>query len=165
MQRSAAYWIEKLGLISHPEGGYYLETYRSGLELQQLPASFIGTRQAGTCIYYLLEADQFSAFHRIASDEIWHFYAGEELQIFEIQLNGSLKIHRLGPDPEKGESFQVMILSGHWFGARLTARQGFALVGCTVSPGFDFKDFEMAKRDDLIELYPQQMKIIRELTR
>jgi len=164
---NAAYWIEKLQLIKHAEGGYYSETYRSSLTVNknQLPESFHGDRNFSTSIYFLLEENEFSAFHRIASDELWHFYAGERLAIYEIETNGNLIEHKLGNNPENGESFQIVIKAGSWFGSRLANSQGYALVGCTVSPGFDFEDFELAEREILIREFPQHEDLIRELTR
>jgi predicted cupin superfamily sugar epimerase len=142
----AAYWIKKLHLINHAEGGYYRETYRSPLTVNKndLPKNFQGDRNFSTSIYFLLEEKEFSAFHRIASDELWHFYAGNSLVIYEIEQDGKLIEHKLGNDPGNGESFQTMISAGNWFGSRLANANGYALAGCTVSPGFDFEDFELA---------------------
>src|SRR5580693_4896098 len=109
MRPDASYWLEKLELTRHVEGGAFREVYRSGLILPQksLPLLFQGDRSASTHIYFLLVQGQFSAFHRIAADELWHFYAGDPLLVYEIGHNGRLQIHRLGSDPEKGESFQT----------------------------------------------------------
>lgn len=166
MEKDAAYWIGRLQLKRHPEGGHFRETYRSSLSIEQraLPASFNGNRSVSTAIYFLLEKDEFSAMHRIASDELWHFYAGDGLVIYELMTDGSLKSHRLGNDAEKGEAFQVVVRAGSWFGARLDNGGEYALVGCTVAPGFDFEDFELAERLQLIELYPQHREIIKSLT-
>jgi predicted cupin superfamily sugar epimerase len=167
MRENAAYWIKKLQLIKHVEGGYFKENYRSDLIIakEHLPENFHGNRAASTSIYFLLEKDQFSAFHRIASDEIWHFYAGDCIVIYELDEKGSLIEHRLGSDPEKNESFQIVISAGSWFAARLENGGEFALVGCTVAPGFDFAEFEMAERSLLIELYPVHTNLIMSLTR
>jgi len=166
--KQASYWIKKYSLQPHPEGGYFAETYRSAeiIEKQALPKRFKGERCFSTGIYFLLEAHHFSAFHRIQSDEMWHFYAGEALEIFVINPeNGSLETIRLGNDPEKGETFQAVVPAGSWFASRLSAGSSYALVGCTVAPGFDFKDFEMAERAELQALYPQHSGLILELTR
>lgn len=162
--KTAAYWIEKLGLESHVEGGAFKEVYRSSLLLHNLPATFKGSRNASTSIYFLLQQGQFSAFHRIAADEGWHFYEGSSLMVYEIEENGTLTIHRLGRDFENGEQFQTTIKAGSWFASRVEG-EGFALVGCTVAPGFDFADFELADYNTLAGVYPQHQNLIRELTR
>jgi predicted cupin superfamily sugar epimerase len=165
LEKDALYWIRKLALLPHPEGGYYRETYRSegGIPAQTLPPPFKGERAYSTAIYFLLEEGNFSAFHRIASDEIWHFYAGDELQVYVIRESGELETIRLGNDPEKGQLFQHVVPAGLWFASRV--EKGFALAGCTVAPGFDFTDFEMAERTDLLRKYPQHEQLILELTR
>jgi predicted cupin superfamily sugar epimerase len=166
MKKNAAYWIERLQLNQHIEGGYFRENYRSSITIEQknLPGNFGGDRSASTSIYFLLEKNQFSALHRIAADELWHFYTGNCLVIYELTNDGSMKAHRLGNDPEKGELFQVLIRAGNWFGAKLENGDGYALTGCTVAPGFDFADFELADRAALLEQYPQHADIIRSLT-
>ena len=168
MGKDAAYWIKNLDLTKHPEGGCFREIYRAGLTLagQHLPSSFGGDRNCSTCIYFLLEGADFSAFHRIASDEIWHFYFGDPLLLYEIEtVTGHLVTHILGEDPERGEFFQAVIRAGNWFGSRVTDPNGYSLVGCTVSPGFDFEDFDLARRDSLSKEYPQYEDLIRSLTR
>lgn len=162
--KSAAYWIEKLDLESHIEGGAFKEVFRSTLILENLPAGFKGARNASTSIYFLLQQGQFSAFHRIAADEGWHFYEGSPLTVYEIEENGTLTIHRLGSDFENGERFQTTIKAGSWFASRVEG-EGYALVGCTVAPGFDFADFELATFTTLSAQYPQHQNLIRELTR
>lgn len=163
----AKYWIDKLQLIPHPEGGYYRQTYRAELtvEREALPPEFGGNRAVATAIYFLLDATAFSAFHRLRSDEMWHFYAGGALVVHVIAEDGHLSEILLGTDAEAGEVFQAVVKAGCWFGSRLRDPGSFALVGCTVSPGFDFADFELAKRDELVRLYPQHRAIIRTLTR
>lgn len=168
MKQSAAYWINRLQLNKHPEGGWFRETYRSAFSFprQGLPAHFHGDRNFSTGIYFLVERGGFSAFHRIASDELWHFYSGDALVIYELEADGSLKEHYLGSDPEKGEAFQIVIKAGNWFASRLREQNSeYALVGCTVSPGFDFADFELAKKQELIRQYPQHAALIGSLTR
>lgn len=163
----AQYWIDTLKLQPHPEGGYFRETYRSPLPIPQtaLPPSFAGDRSASTAIYFLLRGEDFSAFHRIASDEMWHFYAGDPLSVYAIDSDGQSIEIRLGPNPERGEVFQFVVPAGCWFGSCLTRPDTFALVGCTVAPGFDFADFEMAERSTLLAEYPQHAALIRRLTR
>ncbi|MBV7532228.1 cupin domain-containing protein [Chitinophaga sp. sic0106] len=167
MQYSASWWREKLQLQSHVEGGAFRETYRSEwmLDMSTLPAGITGNRNASTCIYFLLEYGEFSAFHRIAADEIWHFYDGHSLTIYEIEPGGNLITHQLGKDFEKGERLQVIITAGNWFASRTEVPGGYALTGCTVAPGFDFADFELAERAPLQAAYPQHEALIASLTR
>jgi predicted cupin superfamily sugar epimerase len=166
--KTAAYWVEKYNLQPHPEGGFYSETYRAAEEIQAeaLPVRFrSGVRSFSTGIYFLLEQGHFSAFHRIKSDEMWHFYAGEALDIFVLDQNTEeLKVIRLGNDSEKGETFQAVVPAGNWFASRPAAQSSYALVGCTVSPGFDFRDFEMADRYSLVKEFPKYTNLINELT-
>ena len=154
-------------LTSHVEGGAFREVYRSELKISQkaLPVFFQGDRNISTSIYFLLSDGQFSAFHRIASDELWHFYFGDALLIYEIGHSGVLTVHRLGSNIEKGESFQVLIRAGSWFASRPAEDSEYALVGCTVSPGFDFAEFELADRAMLVKQYPQHEALIESLTR
>ncbi len=167
MKHNAAYWVSRLQLNAHIEGGYYREIYRSALSIKKenLPGTFHGDRSASTSIYFLLERGKFSAFHRIASDEVWHFYAGDCLLIYELMQDGSIKEHRLGNNPENGESFQLVIKGGNWFASKVSDEGEYALAGCTVAPGFDFADFEMAARSTLLKQYPQHTDIIISLTR
>ncbi|GIV20953.1 MAG: hypothetical protein KatS3mg023_2704 [Armatimonadota bacterium] len=166
MNAEAQYWIEKLGLQPHPEGGYYRETYRSS---QRLLGCCLreheGPRVAATCIYFLLPGGQFSALHRLRSDEIWHFYAGSPLTLHIIDPQGNLSQVRLGKDLENGETFQAVVQAGCWFGATVEDPHGYTLVGCTVAPGFEFEDFELGNRQQLMEQYPQHRDWIERLTR
>jgi len=155
----AKQWIDRLEMQPHPEGGYYKETYRSTGNISELDRSY------STAIYYLLLEDAFSAFHRIKSDELWHFYAGDTLEVVVLYPDSSLKIHRLGPNWEQGDRFQLVVPANHWFASRMADSATYALVGCTVSPGFDFNDFEMAERESLLAAYPQHQDIICQLTR
>lgn len=161
--------IEKLALQPHPEGGFYRETYRAAETVADgaLPDRFAGDRAFSTAIYFLLRGEDFSALHRIRSDECWHFYLGRTLEIVEITTDGRLVLTRLGTDIAAGEVPQSVVPAGHWFGARLADPRpdAFALVGCTVAPGFDFADFEMANRADLRAAVPQHATIIEAMTR
>lgn len=166
MKRTANYWIKQLKLDKHPEGGWFKEIYRSEelVNADALPESFSGSRNFSTSIYYLLEGKDFSSFHRIKSDEIWHYYDGDSaIEILSIQ-NGTLKKHYCGNNPDKNEQLQVIIPKNTWFAARLFNSKGYALAGCTVSPGFHFDDFEMARKK-LMEDYPNLKKEIASLTR
>jgi len=160
-------WIKRLELQAHPEGGYYKETYRCNESLTpvNLPQRFEQSHCFSTAIYYLLEAPQFSAFHRIKQDEVWHFYHGSTLTIHVININGKYLKLKLGNNPKQGCSFQHVIQAGDWFAASVDDPTGFSLVGCTVAPGFEFTDFELAKRNQLIELFPKHHQIIKQLTR
>jgi predicted cupin superfamily sugar epimerase len=159
--------VKALDLMPHPEGGYYKETYRSPVKLSQqcLPSDFSGERNIATGIYFLIEKGNFSALHKIKSDETWHFYAGDALEVIEIDESGNLKITAIGPDMLKGHTFQYTVKANTWFGSRVSAGGNFSLVGCTVYPGFDFNDFEMAERSVLVKQFPHNKSIITELTR
>jgi uncharacterized protein len=163
---AAKHWIDRLSLEPHPEGGWYRQTYRAPLMLRHaaLPG-FTGDRAASTAIYFLLEGDQFSALHRLRSDEVWHFYAGSDLVVHVIEPGGQYSELPLGSDGTSGEGFQAVVPAGCWFGSSLRQPNTYALVGCTVAPGFDFADFEIAKRDELASQYPQHRSIIARLTR
>ena len=162
---NAATLVEKYQLEKHPEGGYYKETFKSNVVLPSasLPKDFGGDRVCSTAIYFLLEQGQFSAFHKIKSDECWHFYTGQTLEIFVLFENGHLEIIKLGNDIEHGEVFQYVVPANCWFASRPAAHSTFCFVGCTVAPGFDFKDFELAKKEDLIATYPKYEQQIKEL--
>ena len=159
--------INHYRLLPHPEGGYFKETYRAELVLpaNALPAAFAGDRQASTAIYFLLEQGNFSAFHRIHSDECWHFYAGQTLIIYIIHPNGKLEEIKLGNDILNKETFQYTVPAGCWFASVPAPATAFSFVGCTVAPGFDFTDFELAEQDALLKNYPQHSRLIKQLTR
>ena len=165
--KDAAYWIRKLELEPHPEGGYYRQTYRAELVLPHagLPPDFTGPRAVSTAIYFLLEAENFSAFHRLRSDELWHFYAGGALLVHVIEADGHYFKIQLGNDPEGGDVLQSIVKAGCWFASKVKDGKSFALVGCTVAPGFDFEDFELAEREELARSYPQHRELIERLTR
>ncbi|MBI1341295.1 MAG: hypothetical protein GC171_00015 [Terrimonas sp.] len=159
--------IKKYRLQPHPEGGFYQQSYQSPAYIKQacLPGSFQGDRRISTAIYFLLQEGDYSAFHRIKSDEIWHFYAGDTLQIHIISENGDYQLRLLGGQPEKGEDFQVMVAAGSWFAAECAPGTDFSFVGCTVAPGFDFADFELGEREQLCRIFPSVQELIRRLTR
>ncbi len=159
--------IDYYRLLPHPEGGYYKETYRSAESItpECLPGRFTGNRSFSTAIYFLLEQGNFSAFHRIKSDEGWHFYAGGPLDVFIILQDGRLQVTRLGNNITGGETFQAFVPAGCWFASAPAAGSSYSFVGCTVAPGFDFADFELAKAEVLVLLYPQHEEVIRKLTR
>ena len=163
---SAEYWIEKLDLLPHPEGGCYREVYRCSESCHAcgLPVRFGADRTFSTAIYFLLQAGGFSAFHRIKSDEIWHHYDGGDLEILVIHPDGDLQRVILGKQRAEARPM-VVVPHGSWFAARLSPGQGYVLCGCTVAPGFDFADFEMAARTELVRHFPQHAGVIGQLTR
>ncbi|QTA93354.1 cupin domain-containing protein [Desulfonema magnum] len=164
--KNSDYWIRKLKLVKHPEGGYFRETHRSHESVagNALPKRFDGQRSFSTAIYFLLRGDQVSHLHRIKSDELWHFYDGSAMTIHMIDPHGQYKQIRLGRDLDNGEVFQAVVENGCWFGATVDISDAYSLVGCTVAPGFDFHDFEMADRYELIAMYPEHIEIIEKLT-
>lgn len=159
-------WIKKLGLESHIEGGAFREIYRSEITLQQaqMPANLAGDRSLTTSIYFLFKENQFSAFHRIRSDEQWHFYSGDPLIVYEITPGGTITEHLLSNDFDGAGSFTCVIKAGNWFASCLAAGGEYALAGCTVAPGFDFVDFELASRIELLQIYPEHAALITRLT-
>jgi uncharacterized protein len=159
--------IQRYHLQPHPEGGWYVQTYKSGEEIaaNALPERFGGKRPFSTAIYFLLEQGNFSAFHRIKSDECWHFYEGDPLEIFILQQNGELNTIILGKDFEKVQQFQYVVPANCWFASRPAPGSSYCFVGCTVSPGFDFADFELATIDSLIATYPKHQTVISSLCR
>lgn len=163
---TADYWKVKLDLLPHPEGGFYKETYKASEVISKdcLPSRFGGDRSFSTAIYFMLEQGDISVFHKIKSDELWHFYAGQTLEVYCIDLKGELTVFRLGSDFEAGDSFQVVVPANCWFASKPASESTFSLMGCTVAPGFDFGDFEMANRKELIAIYPQHSEIITTLT-
>ncbi len=150
----------------HPEGGYFREMYRSDemIKKECLPERYNGDRSFSTSIYFLLEGEQTSKFHRIKSDEQWHFYDGSSVKIFILGEQGELNITTLGRNNLNGEVFQTIIKRGNWFAAELIDKNSFALVGCVVSPGFEFSDFELGKRKELVTKFPEHNDLIRRLT-
>lgn len=152
--------IQILHLEPHPEGGYFRETYRANECLTRPDGK---TRNVSTAIYYLLEDKDISHFHRIDSDEIWLFHSGKALEIFSI-VDGSLIRTLLGNQLDKGEVPQSVIPANTWFAARVKGLSGYALVSCTVAPGFDFACFELANREDLIQKYPDLQEIIQDFS-
>jgi predicted cupin superfamily sugar epimerase len=167
MTATAQYWINKHNLIAHPEGGYYRETYRSQLSISKaaLPPEFNGSRLVSTAIYFLLEGENFSAFHRLRSDELWHFHTGGTIAVHVIEPDGVHSEIHLGSHPEAAEVFQAVVHAGCWFASKVRDPKSFALAGCTVAPGFDFADFELGKRSELVKLYPQHRPLIEQFTR
>ena len=167
MQKDIANLVSQLDLIPHPEGGYYKQVYKSSevIKKQHLPERFTGDRSFCTSIYYLLPGDTFSSFHRIKSDETWHFYQGTTLSIYIIDINGYHSVEKLGLDISAGEKPQITVNAGCWFAAKVDEENFYTLSGCTVSPGFEFEDLEMGVRDKMIKDFPQHAELITILTR
>jgi len=166
LPKDAQYWIDALALSPHPEGGYYRETYRSDETIapDALPARFDGDRCFSTAIYFLLPSEHVSALHRIRQDELWHFHAGSPLDLHMLDENGVLTSVRLGSDPDAGHVLQAVVSAGSTFGAEVAESDSYSLLGCTVAPGFDFDDFELPSRADLLSLHPTHGALIHRLT-
>lgn len=158
--------VDNLKLLPHPEGGFYREVYRSSESLlhESLPERYTGSRNFVTSIYFLLEGENFSAFHKIKSEELWFFHSGNPVNIFLIQ-NDELQTIKLGPDIANGQCLQAAIPSQTWFAAEVVGQTGFSLVSCVVAPGFDFADFELASKEKLNKEFPHLSNIINKFTR
>jgi len=158
--------VEKLELEPHSEGGYFKEVYRSAdeIKIEGLPERYESTRCFGTSIYYLLEGEQFSAFHKLKSDETWHFYHGSPIIIHQIDEAGNYSKVTLSDNVEQNEQFQFTVPRGTWFAAEVKDKNSYSFVGCAVYPGFDFKDFEMGEKEKLVEIFPNLKDIIDKFT-
>jgi predicted cupin superfamily sugar epimerase len=156
--------IDRLELAPHPERGYYVETYRAAARVSS--AVHGGERAASTAIYFLITSDQpTTSLHRLKSDEVFHLYDGGPLDILRLCPDGSWDVARLGMHLESGERPQIVVAAGTWFGTELAAVASHCLVGCTVAPGFDFADFELAEGPELEERYPAAAPWIRRMYR
>jgi predicted cupin superfamily sugar epimerase len=160
--------IERLKLAPLTiEGGYFRETYRAPHMLagEALPGEFGGDRNVSTAIYYLLTPESFSAMHRVKSDEVFHFYAGDPVEMLQVWQDGAARRVVIGNNLAAGHEPQVIVPAGVWQGCRLVPGGRWALMGCTVAPGFDYADFELARRDDMLVLSTQYSALISALTR
>jgi predicted cupin superfamily sugar epimerase len=159
---SAEDLIKWFNLIKHPEGGYFRESYRAQeiIPQQALPSRYRGSRAYSTAIYFLLPSGAVSRLHRLHSDEIWHFYLGYPLELLQISPEGCIEKIFLGQDIKSGEKLQHTVPAGCWFGARPYGDAGFSFVGCTVAPGFEFADFELADTAELAKTFPGLTEII-----
>ncbi len=159
----------QLGLVPHPrEGGWYVRSWESAEMLAVgafADARYDGPRHASTAIYYLLEPDTFSEMHRLKSDEIFHHYLGGPVEMLQLHEDGSSLRVVIGKDLDAGERPQWAVSRGVWQGSRLVQEEGFALLGCTVSPGFEFADYEQGERDQLSARWPEWAELIARLTR
>jgi uncharacterized protein len=154
-------YIQILDLQAHPEGGFYKETYRAETSFD--PVGFDGSRNVSTAIYFLLEGNNKSHFHKIKSDELWFFHDGASLEIYVLEVSG-LKIIRLGKNIAEGEVLQAVIPANVWFASKVKDNDGFVLVSCTVAPGFSFEDFDLATRSFLLSQFPGEEDVIEEMT-
>lgn len=158
--------IKRFHMHPHPEGGYYAEVYKSDIDIPKsvLPKRFNGARATATHIYFLLENGQHSAFHRIAADEMWHAYAGGPLELMMVddRHKGEVRTEtvRIGNSGSSDESFYWIVPAGVWFAARIPKEVDYSFVGCTVSPGFDFADFELRSQEEMIAAFPEQRSFI-----
>lgn len=159
--------IDALDMQPHPEGGYFKETYRSTGRITgaNLPEGIDSPRNYSTAIYFLITSEAYSAFHRIKQDEFWFFHRGSSVDFHTITNKGEHHLTKIGNDVLNQEKPQHMVKGGDWFAAEVKGENNYALVSCTVSPGFDFEDFELANRNQLISLYPNHADIINLLTR
>ena len=164
--KDADYWIQKLSLSQHPEGGYFKETFIASdiINTDNLQRNYKGPRKAYTTIYFLLRSNQISLLHRLKSDELLNYHFGSPLTIHIIDPNGNYCEKKLGLNPDNGESFHIIIKAGCWFGSTVDEKNSYSLIGCFVSPGFDYIDFELAEREELIKKYPEHSSIIKKLT-
>jgi hypothetical protein len=164
---TAQQWIEQLSLQRHPEGGWFKEVYRSPeiILKAHLPSRYSGDRHFGTSIYFMLEGGDFSAYHRLQSDEIWFYHDGCPLWLYIIDETGNLTKILIRKNVAEGACLQYAIPAGCWFAGKPVDEQSFTLLGCTVSPGFDFSDFELATRENLIKMHPQHSAHITQFTR
>jgi len=163
---AAQFWIRKLGLRPHPEGGFFREMYRAPESIRKnaLPPRYAGRRSYSTSIYFLLISGRASRFHRLRSDEIWHFYEGSPLTLHLLAAGGRHSRIRLGRNASAGQVFQAVLPAGTWFGATVDRRGSYSLVGCTVAPGFSFADFEPGRRAELLARFPRHARLIKALT-
>jgi predicted cupin superfamily sugar epimerase len=159
--------IDALGLSPHPEGGFFAETWRSDetVPAGALPPRYVGARTLGTAICFLVTADSFSAMHRLLSDEVYHVYAGDPVEMLILGPGEGGRTVVLGPGLAAGMRPQAVVPRGAWQGCRVRPGGTFALLGTTVAPGFDIRDFELGKRESLVRLYPAFGEMIEALTR
>jgi predicted cupin superfamily sugar epimerase len=155
-KEKAEYWIKKLNLKGHPEGGFYRETYRKDIQFEG--------RSLATNIFYLLPSERVSKFHRLQCDEIWYYHYGAPLRFYYFTPEGKYEEHLLGIDPERNENLSLLVPAKTIFGATVDEPDSFTLVSCHMTPGFHFEDFEMFSEHDLIEQFPQKKSIISKLT-
>ncbi len=162
----ADFWIRTLNLEPHPEGGYFREIFRSEEYIHEdhLPSRYNGHRNFLTAIYYLLRSGQCSRFHRLQSDEVWHYCTGSPLRLYIIHQNRELETVSLGPDPHQNHVFQFIVPKESWLGAHVTETNSYSLISCIMAPGFDYQDFELGSCSRLLDKFPEHREIIKHLT-
>lgn len=167
MTKEVEFIIEQLDFKAHPEGGFFKETYRSNgkISARDISSGINDPRNFSTCIYFLLTSENFSAFHRIKQDEIWHFYKDSPIKLHIIASNGNYHQYTVGNDLAHDQHPQLVVNAQDWFAAEVVDNDSYSLVGCTVSPGFDFQDFELPVRSDLCEKFPEHAVLITKFTR
>jgi uncharacterized protein len=163
---TAEYWIQHLQLKPHPEGGFYKEEYRSSIEItpKDLPIGYKSSRRLATSIFYMLRTTDISRLHRLRSDELWFFHAGSSIKVIYLDTEGKKHTHFLGNNHEKAEKFSLLIPGGSIFCAEVTTPNSYGLVSCVVSPGFEFEDFELFDKEDLIQAYPKHIDLIKKFS-
>ncbi|WP_332649107.1 cupin domain-containing protein [Lysinibacillus sp. 54212] len=159
MKFSAQYYIENLNLIAHKEGGYYASTFTGEEQVETAQ----GARPGYTSIYFLLRSQDISHLHRLKSDELWYYHAGSPLTVHIIYEDGTYEAKKLGLNIENGEAPQIVVPKNAIFGSSVDEAHTFSLVGCMVSPGFDYADFELFTQEELIAQYPQHEAVIRKM--
>ncbi len=160
MKRNAAYWKKQLLLETHPEGGSFAGSYTAGSTID----TSSGTRPLYTSIYFMLADGEVSHFHQLQSDELWYYHDGSALTVHMISADGEYSAVKLGLDMEQGEQPQILVPAGAIFGSSMIESGEYALVGCMVSPGFDFEDFKLFTGEELVEQFPQHETIIKKMT-
>lgn len=162
-----SYLVSTLDLNKHPEGGFYKEVYRSEQSIDRtcLPSEFSGNRHYATSIYFMLTSESFSAFHRINQDETWHFYEGSPIELHTISPAGNHTKYIIGADLSNGQVYQLTVPAKYWFASKVIEEDSYSLVGCSVAPGFDFDDFELANRSTMIKSFPNHEALILGFTR
>ena len=165
--KTADYWIRHLNLQKlEPEGGYFSQIFvsKTTIPASSLPHQFTSERSLATSIFYLLTSTDYSHFHRLRSDEIWAFHYGSSITLHQIDQKGNYATQKLGLDPEHSETPQLVVKANTIFGAIVNEPDSYSLVGCMVTPGFTFDDFELISRSELLETYPEHREIIMKLT-
>ena len=164
MIKDANYWIQQLKLIPHPEGGHFTETYKSQIHFSADELNdCVTNKKCSSLIYFLLQKDDFSAFHKLKSDEVWIYNGGSAINIYIIDEKGELNIELFGSDIDKGENLQVFIPANSWFAAELINKDNFCLMSCLVSPAFEWDDFELGNRNFLEAKYPKHKALFNRL--
>lgn len=161
IMHTAEYWIQNLDLKPHPEGGFYKEMFRSNIVISkdELPVGYKSSRRLTTSIFYLLRTEDYSRLHRLKSDEMWYFHYGSAIRIIYIDHEGKKHTKLLGANLEKAEYFYLHIPAGNIFTAEVVDKDSFSVFSCVVSPGFEFDDFEMFDKEDLIQAYPKHASL------